>query len=303
MLAVIFVCLSTALSKFLSVLSLRILTCHAHVKSGNEIVRRKFHYISTNIADNWQNKMYRPVITVSDHNETIIDMITCVYDSLICTLVPPLLRTLFFTFSRPILHVTAQIRSPDPCFQDHSWINYVCPWHAMQILTCQHDKKCDFTKPILHVSWEAFWGHHQSQTCLSSFSSSSCSSSSRSPVSRRSNIHFDNTGPQDHTHSILSPYQQPPHRLSFMKRPSRWSTSPTIQTAQGRGDIASWRRPRSRSVRSQFSASSLLSGTSLIISLSQTRTGSTPWILVLRPDGIRVRRVPSRSFELTLSDT
>ena len=46
-------------------------------------------------------------------------------------------------------------------------------------------------------------------------------------------------GPHRFQHSILSPHQQPPYRPSFMKRPSRWSTSPTIQTAQGRGDIAS----------------------------------------------------------------
>ena len=86
-----------------------------------------------------------------------------------------------------------------------------------------------------------------------------------------------------------------------MKR--RWSTSPTIQTAQGRGDIASWRRLSSRSVRRQFSASSLLSGTSLILSPSQIRTYSTPWLLVLRPHGIQDGRVPSRSFELASSDT
>ena len=66
-----------------------------------------------------------------------------------------------------------------------------------------------------------------------------------------------------------------------MKRPSRWSTSSTIQTAQGRGDIASWRRPRSRRVRSQYSASSLMSATSLILSPSHKRSGSTPWLLVL----------------------
>ena len=53
----------------------------------------------------------------------------------------------------------------------------------------------------------------------------------------------------------------------------------------------------------QFSASSLLSGTSLILSLSQIRTGSTPWLLVLRSHGIRFGRAPSRSFELTSSDT
>ena len=85
-----------------------------------------------------------------------------------------------------------------------------------------------------------------------------------------------------------------------MKRRPRWSTSPTIQTAQGRGDIA---RPMSRSVRSQFSAFSLLSGTSLTLSLSQIRTGSTPWLLVLRPHEIRDGRAPSRSFEPTSSDT
>ena len=35
-------------------------------------------------------------------------------------------------------------------------------------------------------------------------------------------------------HSIISPYAQPIYKPSFMKRPSRWSTSPTTQTAQGR---------------------------------------------------------------------
>ena len=56
-------------------------------------------------------------------------------------------------------------------------------------------------------------------------------------------------------------------------------------------------------MRSQFSASLLLSGTSLILSLSQIRTGSTPWLLVLCSHGIRVGRAPSRSSELTSSDT
>ena len=76
----------------------------------------------------------------SYHNKTIVDMIKCVYDSLICKLLQALLRNLFFTLSRPILHITAQIKSPDPCFQrqrssiDHSWITYVCLWHVMQIL-------------------------------------------------------------------------------------------------------------------------------------------------------------------------
>ena len=121
-------------------------------------------------------------------------------------------------------------------------------------------------------------------------------------MSRRSTSQFGNTGPQDQ-HSIPSPYLQTPYRPSFMKRPSRWSTSPTIQTAQGRGDIASWRRQRSRSVRSQFSASSLLSGTSLILSPSHIRTGSTPWLLVLRPHGIQDGRASSKSFELTSLDT
>ena len=99
-------------------------------------------------------------------------------------------------------------------------------------------------------------------------------------------------------HSILSPYPQPPHRPSFMKRPSRWSILSTIQTAQGRGDIASCRRPRSRSVMCQLNASSLLSVTSLILSPSRMRTGSTPWLLVLCPHGIRDGRAPSRSFRI-----
>ena len=42
---------------------------------------------------------------------------------------------------------------------------------------------------------------------------------------------------------------------------------------------------------------------SLILSLSQIRTDSTPWLLVLRPHGIRVGRAPNRSFELTSLDT
>ena len=53
----------------------------------------------------------------ADHNTLIVDMITCVYDSLICKLEPSLLRSLFFTLSRPTLHITAQIRCPDPCVQ------------------------------------------------------------------------------------------------------------------------------------------------------------------------------------------
>ena len=60
---------------------------------------------------------------VSDHNKTIVDMITCVYDSVICKLEPPLFRNILFTFSRPILHVTTQIRSPDPCFQGQRSLN------------------------------------------------------------------------------------------------------------------------------------------------------------------------------------
>ena len=77
---------------------------------------------------------------VSDHNKTIVDMITCVYDSLICKLVPPLLRNLLFTLFRPILHITAQIKPPDPCIQsqrtpkNHSGINYAGPWYATQII-------------------------------------------------------------------------------------------------------------------------------------------------------------------------
>ena len=118
-----------------------------------------------------------------------------------------------------------------------------------------------------------------------------------------SGCYHKTAGPHRFQQSILSPYPQPPHRPSSMKRPSKWSTSPTIQTAQGRGDIASWRRPRSKGVRIQFSASSLLSGTSLILSPSQIRTDSTPWFLVLRPHGIRDGRAPSRSFGLTSSDT
>ena len=102
---------------------------------------------------------------VSDHNKVIVDMITCVFDSLICKLVPPLSKNLFFTISRPILHTAAQTRCPGPCFQgqrssnDHSWINYICSWHAMQHIKCQLYRKCDFytvSQPILQVSWEGF---------------------------------------------------------------------------------------------------------------------------------------------------
>ena len=81
---------------------------------------------------------------VSDHNKVIADMITCVFVSLICKLVPPLSKNQFVTISRPILHITVLTRYPDPCFQgqpslkDHSWINYVCSWQAMQIIKCQH---------------------------------------------------------------------------------------------------------------------------------------------------------------------
>ena len=89
------------------------------------------------------------LMRVSDHNKTIVDIIICVYDSLICKLVPPILKNLLFTLSRLILHITAQIR-PRPTFlgstitKDHSCINYVCPWHAMQILKCHHYRKCNF---------------------------------------------------------------------------------------------------------------------------------------------------------------
>jgi len=82
-----------------------------------------FHYISANITDNWQNKMYRQtlVMRVIDHNKTIVDIIICVYDSLICKLVPPLLRNLFFSISRPILHINRIIRCPATGKQQ-SWI-------------------------------------------------------------------------------------------------------------------------------------------------------------------------------------
>ena len=178
---------------------------------------------------------------VINHSKTIADMITCVYDSLICKLVPPLLRNIFVTISRPILHITAQIRCP--CFQNHSWINYVCLRHAMQILKCQHYRKCDFCSISSNIAsklkgffegiylWNCvvfcdqrlIWGsiqgivnkeiplslfiifhHHfhwngQSQTHPSLFSTSS--SSSRSPVSRRSTSEVGNAAPQDHTGS------------------------------------------------------------------------------------------------------
>ena len=80
---------------------------------------------------------------MSDHNKTIFDMITYFCDRLICKLVPPLLKNLFFTLCRPILHITAQIKCPKPCFQGrrslrgHPCFSYVCPWHAVQILKCQ----------------------------------------------------------------------------------------------------------------------------------------------------------------------
>ena len=102
---------------------------------------------------------------VSDHNKVIVDMITCVFDSLICKLVPPFSKNNLFTISPPILHITAQTRCPGPCFQgqrspkDHSWINYVCFWHAMQIIKFQHYRKCDLyavSQPILQESWEGF---------------------------------------------------------------------------------------------------------------------------------------------------
>ena len=111
---------------------------------------------------------------VSDHNKVIVDMIACVFDSLICKLVPPLSKNSFFTISRPILHITALTRCPDPCFQgqrslkNHSLINYVCSWQAMQIIQCQHYRKCDIydvSQPILQVSWEGFWGLLLTKSC------------------------------------------------------------------------------------------------------------------------------------------
>jgi len=53
---------------------------------------------------------------VSDQNKTMFDMIRCVYDSLICKVVPSLWINIFFTISRQILHIAAQIRCPDPRF-------------------------------------------------------------------------------------------------------------------------------------------------------------------------------------------
>ena len=51
---------------------------------------------------------------VSDNNKVIVDMITCVFDSLICKLVLPLSKNHFFTISRPsYLHtLLTPIRKP-----------------------------------------------------------------------------------------------------------------------------------------------------------------------------------------------
>jgi len=57
------------------------------------------------------------VMRVSEHNKVIVDMITHVFDSLICKLVPPLSKNQLFTISRPILLITAKTRCPDPCVQ------------------------------------------------------------------------------------------------------------------------------------------------------------------------------------------
>ena len=59
-----------------------------------------------------------------------------------------------------------------PCVQTHvfrvndhqryNWINYVCPWHAMQNVKWRHCRKCDFfavSHPILQVSWKFFSGN------------------------------------------------------------------------------------------------------------------------------------------------
>ena len=113
---------------------------------------------------------------VSDHNKVIVDMTSCVFDSLICKLVQPLSKNLLLTISRPILYITALTRCPNPCFQvqrslkDHSWINfnYVCSWQAMQLTKCQYYRKCDIyavSQPILQVRWEGFWGHLLTKSC------------------------------------------------------------------------------------------------------------------------------------------
>ena len=126
-----------------------------------------FYYISASIAENRQNKMYRPMLWGS---ATIVKLLLTwshmsLKDSLICKLLPPLSKNLFCTISRPILHITVQTRCPCQCFQrqrsskDHSWIDYMCSWHAMQIIKFQHYRKCDLyavSQPILHVSWEGF---------------------------------------------------------------------------------------------------------------------------------------------------
>ena len=65
-----------------------------------------------------------------------------------------------------------------------------------------------------------------------------------------------------------------------MKRPSRWSTSPTIQTAQGTLQAGEAEVKKSEESVQRVS---LLSGASLILSPSQIRTRSTSWLLVLHP--------------------
>ena len=96
---------------------------------------------------------------VSDHNIIIADMITCVYDNLICKLVPPLLRNLCYHISSNIaLSSTNKVSSQTHVFKvndhqkDHSLINYVCHWHAVQILKWQHYQKCDFYADSVNIA-------------------------------------------------------------------------------------------------------------------------------------------------------
>ena len=70
---------------------------------------------------------------VSDHNKTVVDMITRVCDSLICKLVPPLLRNLFLRFLANIARNCTN-KVSRPMFQGQRWINCAYPWHAMQIV-------------------------------------------------------------------------------------------------------------------------------------------------------------------------
>jgi len=81
----------------------------------------------------------------------------------------------------------------------------------------------------------------------------------------------------------------------------------TIQIAQRWGDIESWKRPKWIRLRSQFSMSSLLSGTSLILSLSQIRARSTPWLLMLLSPSWRwtcsKQKLWARLLKLISSDT